>query len=100
VIKQSRETGFTGWIGEPVFNPRWEFEVWQDDIQVAGGEGPDREFIQREGWNYAAQYAQDGPCRLTFKHVVEEHEIAGRRRTKAETTAQGVQDRNGKWHPF
>jgi hypothetical protein len=77
MIEQNRETGFTGWIGEPVFKSRWEFELWQDDVMVAGGEGPDKDSVWKEGWHYAAQYAQDGPSRLTFKHVVEEHEIAG-----------------------
>lgn len=56
---------------------RWEFELWQDEIQVAGGEGPDQDSMRREAFHYAAQYAQDGPCRLVFKHVTEELEIAG-----------------------
>ena len=38
-----------------------EFEVWQDDMNVAGASGPG---ALTEAMHYAAQYAEDGPLRV------------------------------------
>lgn len=38
-----------------------EYEVWQDDMLVAGASGPG---AYAEALHYLAQYAQDGPVRL------------------------------------
>jgi hypothetical protein len=44
-----------------------EFEVWQDDMVVAGSSGP-RESALREIHHYAAQYACDGPVQIFEVH--------------------------------
>lgn len=48
-------------IDETEWATQFKFSVFQDDEEVASGEGPDRNTILREARNYTAQYAQDGP---------------------------------------
>jgi hypothetical protein len=44
----------------------YQFEVWQDDMCVASGEGPELASIKAEAAHYAATYAQDGPVKVEF----------------------------------
>jgi hypothetical protein len=44
-----------------------EFELWQDDMVVAGSSGP-RESALREIHHYTAQYACDGPAQIFEVH--------------------------------
>jgi hypothetical protein len=44
----------------------YQFEVWQDDMCVASGEGPELASIKAEAAHYAANYAQDGPVKVEF----------------------------------
>lgn len=41
-----------------------EFEVWQDDMMVAGASSHDRAAAYREALHYAAMYGQDGPVEV------------------------------------
>jgi hypothetical protein len=44
----------------------YQFEVWQDDMCVASGEGTELASIKAEAAHYAANYAQDGPVKVEF----------------------------------
>ena len=44
----------------------FEFQVWQDGIMVAGGNGPSRQEVVREAKHYVSQYAQDGPVKVVI----------------------------------
>lgn len=45
---------------------RWRFKIEQDGIKVAGGGAPDIDAAWRELTHYVAQYAQDGPVKITL----------------------------------
>lgn len=45
---------------------QYNFKLWQNGVVVAEGEGPDKDYVEGEGWHYAKVYAQDGPVMLQF----------------------------------
>lgn|GEM_PF-3394652 len=52
--------------GQSVDGYELEFEVWQNDECVAGGNAPTLAMLLSEADHYIAMYGQDGPAKATF----------------------------------